>query len=291
MRNVNDGGHISPFDAIRRVDEAGREYWSARELSKLLGYTRFDKFSGTLAKAEEACRNSGQAVSDHMSHTRHMIATGKGAKRPAEDVLLSRYGAYLVVQNADPDKPIVALGQTYFAVQTRRQEIADELSLAALSEEQKRLIFRDLMSTHNLRLAHAARLAGVIEPRDFAAFEDHGYMGMYAGRRENDIHRERNLKPKEKILDRMGSEELADNVFRAAQTDAKLRRDQVTDKEQANATHFQVGQEIREAIARLGGTMPEDLPTPEKSIQELQREEQKRIEAQRQPSLFDKPEE
>ena len=279
--------HVSPFDGIRHTDEQGNDYWSARELSKLLGYTRFDKFAGTLAKTEEAIRNSGQAVSDHMSRVGHMIATGKGAKRPAEDVHLSRYACYLIVQNADPDKPIVALGQTYFAVQTRRQEIADELALAGLPEDQKRLIFRDLMATHNTRLAAAARLAGVLEPRDFATFEDHGYMGLYAGRRENDIHRERNLKPKEKILDRMGSEEMADNIFRAVQTDAALRRDQVRGKDQANATHYRIGQEVREAIRRMGGTMPEDLPTPAKSIQELQREEQKRIEAQRQPALFD----
>ena len=244
--------HVSPFDGIRHTDEQGNDYWSARELSKLLGYTRFDKFAGTLAKTEEAMRNSGQAVSDHMSRVGHMIATGKGAKRPAEDVHLSRYACYLIVQNADPDKPIVALGQTYFAVQTRRQEIADELALAGLPEDQKRLIFRDLMSTHNTRLAAAARLAGVLEPRDFATFEDHGYMGLYAGRRENDIHRERNLKPKEKILDRMGSEELADNIFRAVQTDAALRRGQVSSKDQANATHYRIGQEVREAIRRMG---------------------------------------
>ena len=278
---------VSPFDGIRHTDEQGNEYWSARELSKLLGYTRFDKFAGTLAKTEEAIRNSGQAVSDHMSRVGHMIATGKGAKRPAEDVHLSRYACYLIVQNADPDKPIVALGQTYFAVQTRRQEIADELAMAGLPEDQKRLIFRDLMATHNTRLAAAARLAGVLEPRDFATFEDHGYMGLYAGRRENDIHRERNLKPKEKILDRMGSEELADNIFRAVQTDAALRRGRVSGKDQANATHYRIWQEVREAIRRMGGTMPEDLPTLAKSIQELEREEQKRIEAQRQPSLFD----
>jgi DNA-damage-inducible protein D len=291
MNKGSDAAHLSPFDAIRRVDETDREYWSARELSKLLGYTRFDKFSATLAKAEEACRNSGQAISDHMSHVRHMIATGKGAKRPAEDVLLSRYGAYLVVQNADPDKPIVALGQTYFAVQTRRQEISDELALATLPEAQKRLIFRDLMSTYNTRLAEAARLAGVIEPRDFATFEDHGYMGLYAGRRENDIHREKKLKPKEKILNHMGSEELAANLFRATQTDAKLRREGIQGKDEANQAHLEIGKIVRKAIAEAGGTMPEDLPTPEKSIQELQRDEQKRIEAERQPSLFDQLEE
>ena len=261
--------HLSPFDGIRHTGEQDHEYWSARELGKLLGYGEYRFFKNAIQKAEEACKQSGQAVSDHFVHTHGMIATGKGAKRQVDDVHLSRYACYLLVQNSDPDKPIVALGQTYFAVQTRRQEIADELALTALPEDQKRLIFRDLMSTHNARLAAAARLAGVLEPRDFATFEDQGYMGLYAGRRENDIHRERNLKPKEKILDRMGSEELADNIFRAVQTDAALRRDQVSSKDRANATHYRIGQEVREAIRRMGGTMPEDLPTPAKSIQEL----------------------
>jgi len=279
--------HVSPFDAIRREDEQGNEYWSARELGKLLGYGEYRFFKNAIQKAEEACKQSGQAVSDHFVHLHGMVDIGSKAKRKVEDVHLTRYACYLIVENADPSKPIVALGQTYFAVQTRRQEIADELSLATLPENQKRLIFRDLMSTYNTRLADAARLAGVIEPRDFSSFQDHGYMGLYAGRRENDIHHEKKLKPKEKILDHMVSEELADNIFRAAQTDAKLRRDQVDTKEQANTTHFEVGREVREAIKRLGGTMPENLPTPEKSIQELQREEQKRIEQRQQPSLFD----
>lgn len=279
--------HLSPFDGIRHTDEQDNEYWSARELGKLLGYGEYRFFKNAIQRAEEACKQSGQAVSDHFVHTHGMVGIGSGAKRQVDDVHLSRYACYLIVQNADPDKPIVALGQTYFAVQTRRQEIADELALTGLPEDQKRLIFRDLMSTHNARLAAAARLAGVLEPRDFATFEDQGYMGLYAGRRENDIHRERNLKPKEKVLDRMGSEELADNIFRAVQTDAALRRDQVSGKDQANATHYRIGQEVREAIQRMGGTMPEDLPTPAKSIQELQREEQKRLAAQRQPSLFD----
>ena len=284
---MQENTHLSPFDGIRHIDEQGNEYWSARDLSKLLGYGEYRFFKNAIRKAEEACEQSRQAISDHFVQTHGMIEIGKGAKRKVDDVHLSRYACYLIVQNADPEKPIVALGQTYFAVQTRRQEIADELSLANLPEEQKRLIFRDLMSTYNARLADTARLAGVIEPRDFAAFQDHGYMGLYAGRRENDIHREKKLKPKEKILDHMVSEELAANMFRATQADAKLKRDQVDSKEQANATHFQVGQEVREAIARLGGTMPENLPTPEKSILDLQRDEQKRIEAQRQPSLFD----
>jgi DNA-damage-inducible protein D len=192
-----------------------------------------------------------------------MIKAGKGAQRPVEDFELSRYACYLIVQNADPDKPIVALGQTYFAVQTRRQEIADELALANLPEEQKRLIFR--------------------APTDFATFQDHGYMGLYGGLRENDIHQRKGLtSEKQKILDYMGSEELGANIFRA-----KLRREQISGKDAANSTHYEVGREVRETIKRLGGTMPEDLPTPKKSIQELQLDEQRRIEAERQPSLFD----
>ncbi len=285
---MTETSHTSPFDAIRRIDENGNEYWSARELYRQLGYSRWEKFQKSLAEAQEACKNSGQAVADHFHLEVKMVGIGSKARRPTEDYHLSRYACYLIVQNADPSKPIVALGQTYFAVQTRRQELTDEMALSALPEDQKRLIYRSEMAILNARLADAARLAGVIEPLDFATFEDHGYMGLYDGRRENDIHARKGLtSEKKKILDYMGSEELASNIFRAAQTDAKLRRDQVQDKGQANITHYQVGREVREAIKRIGGTMPENLPTPEKSIQELQREQQKQIEQSRQPSLFD----
>jgi DNA-damage-inducible protein D len=216
-----------------------------------------------------------------------LIVTGKGAKRKTEDYHLTRYACYLLIQNADPSKPIVALGQTYFAYQTRRQEIADELALTSLPENQKRIIMRSMMSTFNVRLAETAQRAGIIEPGDFATFQDHGYMGLYEGRRENDIHAHKGLQPDEKILDYMGSEELGANIFRATQAGAKLRRDQVSTKGQANFTHYQVGVEVREAIRRLGGTMPEKLPTPEKSIQQLQREEKQGRQAQLQPGLFD----
>lgn len=291
MSTTDDSAsHLSPFDAIRRVRPNGSDYWSARELGKLLGYTRFDKFEPAIERAKKACEQSGQAVSDHMSQVGHMIRTGKGAKRPAENYELSRYACYLIVENADPSKPIVALGQTYFAVQTRRQEIADELALYNLPEDQKRLVLRTMLATFNARLAEAAQLAGVLEPQDFATFYDEGYRGLYL-LTENQIQARRGLTEKQKISDYMGSEELGANVFRATQTDAKLRRDEVKDKEQANITHYQVGREVREAIKRLGGTMPENLPTPEKSIQELERAEQKRIEAERQPSLFDQTDE
>ncbi len=266
---MQESPHTSPFDAIRRVDEEGNEYWSARELYKLLGYSTWQKFQKSIEEAKRACENSGQSISDHFNLQVNLIKAGKGARRPTEDYHLTRYACYLIIENADPNKPIVALGQTYFAVQTRRQEIADELDLYTLPEDQKRLILRDMLATFNTRLQEAAQLAGVLEPRDFATFYDHGYRGLYGGLNENDIHARKHLTEKHKISDHMGSEELGANIFRATQTDAKLRRDQVSRREQANATHYQVGREVREAIRRLGGTMPEDLPTPEKSIQDL----------------------
>src|SRR6266480_6215399 len=287
---MQDSPHVSPFDAIRKIADDGKEYWSARELYKLLGYSRWEKFQKSIEEAKIACENSGQAVSDHFHLEVQLIATGKSAKRKTEDFHLSRYACYLIVQNADPNKPIVALGQTYFAYQTRRQEIADELALSALPEDQKRIILRSMLATFNVRLQEAAQQAGVVEPTDFATFYDYGYIGLYGGLRENDIHARKGLtSDKQKISDYMGSEELGANIFRATQADAKLRRDQVSTKEQANVTHYRVGQEVREAIKRLGGTMPEDLPTPEKSIQELQREDQQRLKPGQQLSLLDEP--
>ncbi len=277
--------HFSPFEMIRRVDEQENEYWSARDMAKLLGYTEYGKFRNPLQKAEEACENSGQAVSDHFAHVSEMIVVGKGARRKVEDVHLSRYACYLLVQNADPEKPIVALGQTYFAVQTRRQELADEDILAGLTEEQKRLLTRGQLSIHNRQLAAAAGHTGVITTQDFAIFQDHGYMGLYGGLKSKDIHARKGLKKQQHILDYMGSTELAANLFRSTQTEERIQREGIAEKEQANQAHHEVGLEVRDTIKRLGGTMPEDLPTPKKSIQQLQREEQKRLEQQ--PSLFD----
>ena len=279
--------HTSPFDGIRHEDERGKEFWSARELYKLLGYSTWQKFQKAIEQAMIACENSEQAVSDHFNLKVKIVKAGVTTK-PREDYRLSRYACYLIVQNADPNKPIVSLGQTYFAYQTRRQEIADELALSALPEDQKRIILRSMLATFNVRLQEAAQQAGVIEASDFATFYDHGYMGLYGGLRENDIHTRKGLSSdKQKISDYMGSEELGANIFRATQADAKLRRDQIITKEQANVTHYRVGQEVREAIKRLGGTMPEDLPTPEKSIQELQREEKQRLKPGQQLSLLD----
>jgi len=267
--------HTSPFEAIRHTRDDGAEYWTARELYRLLGYSRWEKFQTAIEKAQEACRGSGQDVADHFHQEVKMVKLGSGAQRTIEDYALSRYACYLIVQNADPSKPIVALGQTYFAVQTRRQELADQL--AALPENEKRLVLRSEMAIFNTQLADAARAAGVIEPADFAIFQDHGYAGLYGGLRAGDIAARKGLSEKQHILDYMGSEELGANIFRATQTTAKLRREQVQGKGKANRTHYEVGREVRETIRRLGGTMPEDLPTPAESIQQLQQKERKQL--------------
>jgi DNA-damage-inducible protein D len=239
--------HLSPFDAIRHESEVYGEYWSARELYKLLGYSRWEKFKSAIQRAQEACQDAGQDVADHFHLEVKMVKLGSGAQRKIEDIYLSRYACYLTLQNADPSgKPIVGLAQTYFAVQTRRQEIADEL--ATLPEEQKRLILRSEMVVLNTRLAAAAQQAGVLEPFDFAIFQDHGYMGLYGGLSAKDIHTRKRLGPKDEILDWMGSDELAANAFRASLIRQKLEHDQVQGREFANQTHYQVGKKVRQTI-------------------------------------------
>jgi DNA-damage-inducible protein D len=285
---MSQSPHLSPFDAIRKVDEHGNEYWSARELYKILGYTEWRNFNNVVIKrAMKACEENGRAVADHFVRSYKAITGGKGAQQQVQDVLLSRYAAYLVVMNGDPKMPVVAMGQEYFAEQTRRQEIADELAL--MSEDELRLLRRGQMNIYNTQLAAAAQQSGVIAPIDFAIFQDHGYRGLYGGLGAKNIHARKGLKKREQILDHMGSDELAANIFRASQTKQKLERDQVQGKEQANQTHFEVGSKVRQTIQDLGGTMPENLPTPEISIQQLQREEEQRRQAQLQPHLFDNP--
>jgi DNA-damage-inducible protein D len=282
-------GHVSPFESIRRSDEDGHEYWSARDLSKVLGYTEWRNFKTAIEKAQVACANSNHEPSDHFVASNNMIETGKGAHREVEDVRLSRYACYLIVQNADPSKEIVALGQTYFAVQTRRAEMIED-ELDGLTEDQKRLFVRAQLTEHNRLLATAASDAGVITSRDFAIFQDHGYMGLYGGLKAKDIHTRKELKKGQQILDHMGSTELAANLFRATQTEEKLRRENIQGRTEANQTHFDVGRKVRQTIEVLGGTMPEELPTPPKSVQQLQREERQRATRQLQPSLFDQDE-
>ena len=263
------------FEQIKRVQPSGAEHWSSRDFARVLGYTDYRNFEAVIEKARAACFNSGQRVEDHFVEINEMIKIGKGGQRPVQTVMLSRYAGYLVIQNADPTKAIVALGQTYFAVQTRRQELADD---KALQEDQKRLLLRGEMKKHNKNLAGVAKQAGVIQPVDYAIFMDHGYRGLYGGLGMRDIRERKRLKPKEHVLDHMGSTELAANLFRATQTEEKLRRENVRNKDHANRIHNEVGRKVRKTIHELGGTMPENLPVAE-SIKKVASREKKRIKA------------
>ena len=262
--------HQATFDGIRHLDNDGNEYWLARELARVLEYSQYRHFLPVLERAREACRNSKQRVEDHMEDILTMVEIGSGAQREVEDVRLSRYACYLVVQNGDPAKPVIANGQAYFAIQTRRQELADDAQFARLSEDDKRLAIRNELTSHNKHLAAAARDAGVDTPLDYAIFQDHGYKGLYGGLGAKDIHAHKGLKKSQKILDHMGSTELAANLFRATQAEEKLKRENVQNKQRANNTHYEVGKKVRETIRELGGTMPEAMPTPEQSVKQIE---------------------
>lgn len=285
----------SVFEAIRHRDSEGGEYWSARELAKALTYTEWRNFTSAMRSAKAACESSGHGVSDHFVEANKMIPLGKGAQRRVEDWRLSRYACYLIVQNGDSSKPVVALGQTYFAVQTRRMELADAASadaLAGLDETQRRLVAREQLARQNATLASAAQGAGVVTARDFAVFQDHGYRGLYNGERARDIAARKGLARGQHILDHMGSEELAANLFRATQAEAKITREGIIAKEAANRAHHDVGAAVRSFIIdTLGGTPPEQLPTPAESITQAQSRERQALEqeqvSERQPSLFD----
>jgi len=264
------------FERIKRVNESGAEFWSSRDFAQVLGYTDYRNFEAVVEKARTACSNSGQRVEDHLVEINEMIEIGKGGQRSVKTVMLSRYAGYLVIQNADPTKAIVALGQTYFAVQTRRQELADD---KALQEDQKRLLSRAEMKKHNKNLAGVAKQSGVVQPVDYAIFMDHGYRGLYGGLGMRDIHERKRLKPKGHILDHMGSLELAANLFRTTQAEDKLRRENVRSKEVANRIHSEVGRKVRKTIHELGGTMPENLPVAE-SITKVESREKKRLRAE-----------
>jgi DNA-damage-inducible protein D len=284
---VVDERHItSPFDAIRHTD-GEREYWRARELSKILDYNDYRNFQKVVSKAIKSCEASGETVSDHFVGSTEVVALGSNARRSLSDYQLSRHACYLIVENADPEKPVVALGQAYFSYQTRRQELSDQDALAGLPEDQRRLLTRGQVSLNNRQLAQTALHAGVIPARDFAIFQDFGYKGLYGGLDARDIHTRKGLRPKEKILDYMGSTELAANLFRSTQAEEQIRIQKIQEKTQANNVHNQVDKKVRQTIQELGGTMPEDLPTPAKSIQQLEREEQLRLMHKNQPSLFD----
>ncbi len=266
--------HHQTFEEIKQTAGNGKEFWTARKLSKTLDYSEYRHFIPVVERAKEACQNSGHGVADHFEDVLDMVEIGSGAKRTLEDIRLSRYACYLIVQNADPSKPVIANGQTYFAIQTRRQELADDEDFKRLKEEEKRLFLRDEMRVHNKQLVETAHQAGVETTLDFAIFQNHGYKGLYGGLDAKGIHQHKGLKKSQHILDNMGSTELAANLFRATQTDEKLRRENVQGKTRANKTHFDVGKKVRQTIKELGGTMPEDLPKPEEDLKKLERRAQ-----------------
>lgn len=268
---------VALFENIKKIDEEGREYWSSRELAKILEYKDYRNFLTVINKAKESCSNSNIMLTDHFVGVTDMVSIGSGAIRTIETIRLSRYACYLTVQNADPSKTIVAQAQTYFAIQTRIAEVKQMEEYNQLtSEDEKRLFLRNEVTKHNLLLADAAKVAGVIKPYDYAVFQNYGYKGLYGGLGAKEIHFRKGLKKNQKILDHMGSTELAANLFRTTQTEEKLRRENVKGKAQANQTHYDVGKKVRQTIEDLGGTMPEDLPTAE-SIKVIEAKQQKEI--------------
>ena len=262
------------FESIKHVNEYGEEYWLARELQLVLEYAQWRRFSDAIERAKLACKNSGFAVEDHFADIGKMVDIGSGAERQIDDVMLSRYACYLIVMNGDPRKEVISIGQSYFAVKTRQQELIDNYE--QMSEDQKRLAIRNEMIAHNKSLAEAAQMAGIEDQREYAIFQNIGYQGLYGGLGAKEIHARKGLKKSQKILDHMGSTELAANLFRATQTDEKLRRENIQGKQVAYDTHYEVGKKVRQTIKELGGTMPEDLPTPQKSIAQIEREQEKR---------------
>ena len=264
------------FEDIKHVRNDGTEYWSARELAPVLEYAQWRNFSKVIGRAMIACENSGHSVLDDFAEVSKIVDAGATSK-PVKDYELSRYACYLIVQNGDPRKEVIALGQTYFAIQTYRQEVADHFN--QLDEDRRRLVVRGDIKQWNQLLAETAHDAGVITNEEFAVFQNAGYMGLYGGLDVDDIHSRKNLEVGQKILDYMGSTELIANLFRISQTEEKLRKDSVKEAEKATSVHYNVGKEVRTAIRKIGGTMPEDLSTPEKSIQQIEQEQMARLKA------------
>ncbi len=264
------------FEDIKQIREDGSEFWSARDLASALDYNKWENFSKVINRAMIACENSGHTIAYDFPEVRKIVEAGV-TKKPILDYELSRYACYLIVQNGDPRKEVIALGQTYFAIQTYRQEVADHFN--ELSEDNRRLVVRGDIKQWNQMLAETAHKAGVITNEEFAIFQNAGYMGLYGGLDVDDIHTKKGLEVGQKILDYMGSTELIANLFRISQTEEKLRKDEVDNAKTATSVHYVVGREVRSAIEKIGGTMPEDLPTPEKSIQQIEKEQMARLKA------------
>lgn len=259
------------FDDIKHIDEFGNEYWLARELQSVLQYTEWRKFKGVIDKAKIACKSSGYKALDHFVGVDKMVEIGSDTKREVPDYKLSRYACYLIAQNGDSRKKVIALAQTYFAIQTRKMELT-EREYSSLTEEEKRVYQRNLTKKGNYSLNIAARNAGV---KNFDRFHNYGYKGLYNGETADDIAKRKKLRYREDILDNMSSEELIANLFRISQTESKLKRDNVNSESKANQVHYTIGKNIREVIAKNGGTMPEELRAPDKSLKELEKENKK----------------
>lgn len=273
------------FENAKNIDGEGVEFWYARELQGILQYNKWENFSKVIDKAKLACKNSGFDISDHFPEVRKTIQMPKQATKQIIDYKLTRYACYLIVQNGDPRKEIIALGQTYFAIQTRRQEVADYFN--QLDEENKRLVIRGDIKQWNQMLAEAAHNAGVITNQEYATFQNSGYMGLYGGLTVDDIHRKKGLAKNERILDFMGSTELIANLFRISQTEDLLKKEHISGSDAANETHFAVGKTVRKAIDEIGGTMPEELPTPIKGITQLEREQLKKLKSTEKKLMLD----
>ena len=268
------GKEYKRFEDIKHIRDDGSEYWSARELAPVLEYVKWDNFHKVIKRAMIACENAGHSIFDQFPEVGNLVVGGV-APREKVDYELTRYACYLIVQNGDPRKEVIALGQTYFAIQTYRQELADHFN--QLDEDRRRLVVRGDIKQWNQLLAETAHDAGVITNEEFAIFQNAGYMGLYGGLDVDDIHNKKGLTINQKILDYMGSTELIANLFRISQTEEKLRKDNIQGADKATQTHYAVGREVRKAIEKIGGTMPEDLPTPEKSIQQIEKEQMERL--------------
>ena len=276
---------MKSLEEIKKIREDGTEYWNARELSEVLQYKKWENFAKVIDRAKLACNNSGFEIRDHFPEVRKMVEIGSNTVRELLDYELSRYACYLIVQNGDPRKEVIALGQTYFAIQTRRQEVADYFN--QLDEDNKRLVIRGDIKQWNQMLLEAAHNAGVITNQEYAEFQNAGYMGLYGGLTVDDIHERKKLKDNEKILDFMGSTELIANLFRISQTEEKLKKDKIHNCSKATSTHYEVGAKVRKAIEDIGGTMPEDLPTPEKSIKQIEKEQLKKLKDKKTKLMLD----
>ena len=268
MQEINENSNMTTFEEIKHIDEFGMEFWYARELMKVLSYKDWRYFDAVIKKAKMACQNSELNDIDHFVVNNKMVEIGSGAKREQKDYKLTRYACYLIAQNANPRLKIVALAQTYFAVQTRKQEISEK-EYSMLSEDEKRFYQRNLTRKGNYSLNQAAKNAGV---KNFDKFHNAGYKGLYNGETADDIAKRKGLRYREDILDNMGSEELAANLFRITQTESRLKKDKINSEKEANKTHYNIGKNIREVIEKNGGTMPENLPTPKKSLKQLEKE-------------------